>query len=127
MSFISLLNQALIVERPYSTLDGFGDVVVDDYGQPVRNEQTLIAVKGRIEPKDARFTSEQPLISQAGVILADHTIYLLPMDLTTADRIRREPDDGLRFEVVAIRDAGGQHHHLEVDAHVVEGPELEAS
>ena len=122
MSFAGLLRHALVIERPFVTLDGGGDPVLDDYGQPVREFEVLADVRGLVQPMSNRGAREVALISQAGAAISDHTIFLSPTDLTTADRIRHEPDDGRRYEVIGIDDAGGQGHHLEVAARLITSP-----
>lgn len=106
---------SLVIERPFH-LTTNGVEQLDDYGQPIREWRELESVKGLIQPKGAR---EVALISQAGIALSDHTVYLFPTDLTNADRIRFDPDDGDRYEVTGKRDAAGIGHHLEVDVHLI--------
>jgi len=134
MGFAERLIHDLVIERPEHLLDG-GEEDLDEYGQPERTFVQLEAVKGLPQPKSAR---EKALISQAGVALSDFTIYLLPTDLTNADRIRHSAADcpvpapadlpDAIFELKGLpRNAAGIGHHLEVDclfvasATVVEG------
>lgn len=128
MSFAGLLRHKLIIERPYQVFDA-GDPALDDYGQPVRQYETLAHVRGLVQPRSAREQAarEVALVSQAGAAISDHTIFLLPTDLTTADRIRYDPDDGRSYEVMSIRDGGGQGHHLEVGARLITSSDPQAS
>lgn len=121
MSFASLLRHTLVIERPYQD-----DSNLDDYGQPVREYIELATVKGLIQPLStaAAAAREVQLVSQGGAALTDHTIFLAPTDVTTADRIVHE---GRYFEINAIRDGGGQGHHLEVAARLVTSPELDVA
>lgn len=111
MSFASLLRHSAAIIRQVAVLDA-GDPTYDERGQPITEAATIEgAWRCRVEPKDAR---EVARLSQAGPVVADHTIYGLPTDLRTGDALRLS--DGRFFEVQAVNDAGGQGHHLEVDA-----------
>ena len=90
-------------------VDDAGTATLDDYGQPVTAETTLATVKGLIQPRRAR---EVALASQAGVVLGEHAGYMDPLpSLTTACWIEL---DGVRYDVLAIYDAGGVGHHYEL-------------
>lgn len=107
MSFAARLVHSLAIVTPTS------DVTVTEYGQPVAGEPLTVEVQGLIQPKSTR---EMALVSQAGAMVSDHTIYLQPRDLSGAAYIRREPDDGDRFEITGIRSYEfGRTPHLEVD------------
>lgn len=81
----------------------------DDYGQPVTAETTVATVKGLIQPRRAR---EVALASQAGVVLGEHAGYMDPLPgLTTADWL---DVSGVRYDILAIYDAGGTSHHWEL-------------
>jgi hypothetical protein len=110
MGFDSKLIHGLVIER---ATPGAED---PETGQPALTYAILAAVPGLIQPKRVRETELQ---SQAGAVTSTHTIYMRPTDLQEADRIRREPDDGVRYEITGVRDAAGIGHHLEVDARVV--------
>jgi head-tail adaptor len=86
----------------------------DDYGQPVQAWATLATVAGLVLPKSAR---EVALTSQGGAVVADHTIFMAPRDVTEADRVKLSPDDGRIFELTGVRNF--IEHHLECDAKVV--------
>ncbi len=122
MSLSRFLNHRVSIVRRVVTLDDADEPVLDDYGQPVTTEQNLATdVPAGIQPKKA---TERAAISQAGVAEADHTVYLFPQDITTADAIvHAEADcpvstdlpDGT-YQVVTVPDAAGAGHHLEVSA-----------
>lgn len=120
------LNHTVSLVRYEGTLDG-ADPVLDAHGQPVRTAGTVaMNVAAGIQPKSAR---EIAAISQAGASVADHSIYLLPRIVTTADLIVHDPDDcpvvqdlpQQSYQVTAVPDAVGAGHHLELDARLVSG------
>ena len=115
MAFADLLRHPLAIVRTPMLTD---EEDLDEMGHPTAGTTVVTEVRGLVQPKSAR---EVALISQAGAGLSDHTIYLLPTDLTGADYIRHVPDDGRRYDVTGVRDAAGQAHHLEVDARLVTG------
>ncbi|HUW17468.1 MAG TPA: hypothetical protein VMW94_10350 [Actinomycetes bacterium] len=82
---------------------------VDAYGQPVGSTETVATVGGLVQPRRAR---EVALASQAGVVLGEHVGYLDPLPgLLTGDWIEVGGD---RYDILAIYDAGGVGHHLEL-------------
>lgn len=86
----------------------------DEYGQPVVVPTTVATVRGLIQPKSAR---EVALTSEAGVVQSDHLGFMAPLSgLTTGDWLER---DGRRYDIVAIADAAGLGHHLELDLKAV--------
>lgn len=99
----------------------------DDYNQPVVSEAVVGTVKAAIQPKTER---EQLAVSQAGAAVSDHTIFLLPTDLTTADAILHDAETcplthdlpTARFEISGVANAAGLGHHLEVDVRLVASP-----
>lgn len=106
---------------------------LDDYGQPIVTPVTIaLDVPAAIQPRSAR---EMALVSQAGAAVSDHTIYLFPQDLTTADSIVHEPDDcPMRvdlpqgtYQVVAVPSGAGLGHHLEIAANLIEGAGVAAA
>lgn len=97
---------------------------LDDYGQPVEGDPVEVLVSGLLQPLSAR---EVLMASQAGVVVSTHRCWL-PRSavVSTAARIRREPDDGVRYEVTGVRDLDfGGLAHLEVDLRQVGSPDLE--
>jgi hypothetical protein len=119
------LIHTLTVERPFGAdADANLATDLDEWGQPVREFVEYATVRGLIQPKTAR---ELALASQAGTEVADHTIYMLRTDLTTADRLRDATTGGPGglYEIVGIRDhAFGTLAHLAVDARRFEAPAL---
>ena len=105
MSFAALLSHELTVVRtPYSGTD-------DEYGQPSTGTPVETSVRGLVQPKTGREMEDS---RSAGVQIADHTIFLEPMDLAASDAIVH---GGERYQVVHIRyHAYGTAPHLEVDA-----------
>lgn len=120
MSFPGLLRHVVTVYRRVDTGD------TDDYGQPVAELTALDEWPCLIQPRSQTTAAEQPLVLQAGVVVADHTIFGLPRDLREGDQLVPEPPDGRRFEIMAIDDAGGQAHHVEVAARAITGNVLVA-
>lgn len=123
MSIGSRLTHTVTIVRNSVSTDPDDD---DEQGQPQRTESTLATVKAAIQPKRA---DEMALTTQAGAVVADHRIFLLPTDLTTADAIVHDAQDcpmrpdlpDSRFEVTSVPDAAGLGHHLEVEARVIGG------
>jgi head-tail adaptor len=117
------LNHRVTINRAVVTFDG-PDVVLDDHGQPVVTDTVIATVAAGIQPKSAR---ELAQLNQAGVASSTHSIYLLPTDVSTADRIVHvasacpltvDLPDGT-YQVIGVPDAAGAGHHLELDAQLV--------
>lgn len=128
MSISRFLNHRASIVGQRAVLDDEDEPTVDDYGQPVRADVMIASnVAAGIQPKAAR---ELAAISQAGVAESTHTIYLLPIALTTGDTIVHDPDDcplsvdlpAGRYLITGVPDAAGAGHHLEVDARLVGAP-----
>lgn len=111
MSFSARLLHSLVIER------GTPGTENPDTGHAPYTYATLAAVKGLVQPKRA---TEVAALHQAGAVVSDHTIFLLPTDITEGDRVRFAVDDGRRYEIRGVRDAAGIGHHLEVDARLVQ-------
>jgi hypothetical protein len=108
MPIASRYRHTLVVKR--LTVTG----ALDAFGQPVRAESTFATVAGLVQPRRAR---EVALASQAGVVLGEHAGYLDPLPgLLTGDWVEV---DGLRYDILAIYDAGGVGHHLELGLRLV--------
>lgn len=117
MSFRSLLRHVVHIERDVDS------GTEDDYGQSVTVPSVGEDFRAAIQPKSIR---EVALLSQAGATVGDWTIYALPRQVSTGDRIVHEsstcpvpetadlPD--ATFELSGIRNAAGLGHHLEIDA-----------
>lgn len=105
-----MLIHSLVIER---VTNG----TADDYNMPAQTWAALgEPVRGLVQPRNAR---ELAQLSQGGPVASDHVIYLLPTDVREADRVRFDPDDGRRYQIMGVRDAAGIGHHLEVDATMV--------
>jgi hypothetical protein len=90
----------------------------DERGQPAVSygDEPVASVRGLVDPKTAR---EVQLLSEAGPVVADHTIHLmLPLELSERDRLDRViGETRISYEVVGIRRFDfGSFPHLEVDA-----------
>lgn len=119
MTFASLLRHRVSIIRQVAVLDG-GEPTYDDRGQPITAPATILASwPVRIEPKTAREIAQ---LSQAGPVVADHTIFGYPVDLHTGDALLCT--DGRAFQVLSIDDAGGSGHHYEVQAQRVGSDEV---
>jgi head-tail adaptor len=122
MSYASLLRHTVTIERPFVTLDGLGDVQVDEYGQPERTYDTVATSPALVQARGGR---EAPLVSEAGVVVSDHIVFLpAGTDVRESDRLIH---NGRIYEVKLVKDAAGQDHHLELDARLLVGEELTAS
>lgn len=126
MSFGSRLTHTVTVVRSSTSGDPDDD---DDYGQPTETEGTHATIKAAIQPMSQREAAEAVLTTQAGATVADHRIYIFPMDITTGDAIVHEaqscpmrpdlPDS--RYEITGVPDAAGLGHHLELDVKLIGG------
>lgn len=109
MSFDDRLRHTLVVKRLAPVLDGSGDPVLDDYGQPTFAPTTFATVPGLIQPRTAQ---EVALLSQGGAVASTHIGYMrLLAGLTTADWIEH---DGIRYDITGMPDAAGLGHHFEL-------------
>ena len=82
---------------------------VDEYGQPVSAETTVATVPGLVQPRRAR---EVALASQGGAAIGDCAGYMAPLATLGTDCWLEV--GGVRYDVLAIYDAGGVGHHLEL-------------
>jgi hypothetical protein len=103
MAISSRYRHMLVIRR--NTATG----ATDGYGQPVMSASTVTTVPGLVQPRRAR---EVESASQGGAVVGDHVGYLDPLaGLTTHDWVEV---DGIRYDILAIYDAGGVGHHLEL-------------
>lgn len=124
MGISRFLTHRVSIVRKVAVLDE-GDPTYDSHGQPVFTDKAAASlIPASIQPKRAR---ELAAISQAGVPVADHTIYLLPVDVRTGDQIVHDEElcpmttdlpDGT-YQVTAVPSAAGVGHHLELDTKLV--------
>ncbi len=116
----SRLTHAVTIVRTSASTNPDDD---DEFGQPTVSE-TYETVRAAIQPKRAE---EIPLTTQAGAVVADHRIYLLPTSISTADAIIHEaqacpmsPDlPDARYEITSVPDAAGLGHHLELESKLI--------
>lgn len=87
----------------------------DDRGVPAQTWPTLATVAGRVAVKDVEEVAE---LSQSGPVASTHTIFMLPRDITAADRISY---GGGIYQVDGIRDPDGLGIIYAIDAHLVTG------
>lgn len=85
--------------------------VRDEYGQPDQTTPVRTTIRGLVQPKNAR---EMFDARDAGTVLADHVIFVQPMELHGSDFFEY---GGERYDITAIRTfAFGTSPHIEVDA-----------
>lgn len=124
MSFDSLMIHTLSVVRQVETGDE------DEYGQPVREPQTIETFSGDAQVKGAREIARR---SEAGPVVGAWTLYTRPRDILTSDAILHDPTvcglardlPAATWELKAVnprRDRTGIHH-FEIDADLIASPE----
>lgn len=121
------LNHRVSILRQVVTTDELGDDVLDDYGQPTATTDTIATdVAAGIQPLRMR---EIAALHEAGAVLSDTRIYMQGVSPRSSDAIYHDPaacpqDPDLpeaTYNVVAVPDAAGAGHHLEIDAKLVSG------
>jgi head-tail adaptor len=113
MSFGSLLRHTVTIKRV--TLGS-----VDEFGQPSQTWNDLATVRALIQPRAGRTTGglpEELNTSGTGAQITDHIAFMRVTDVTAADRL---VESGRTFQIMQVRDGGGQDHHLEVDCRLIE-------
>jgi hypothetical protein len=119
MSFDDRLLHTLVVKRLAPILDGSGDPVLDDYGQPTSAPTTFDTVPGLIQPRTAR---EIALASQGGAVIGKFVGYIRPLaGLSTHDWIEITAPASMagRFDILDIDAAAGLEHHFELSLQAV--------
>lgn len=139
MSFDSLLQHRVTIERPVVQMDG-DEIVTTEFGQYETERAVLAtAVPAQVQPlrQIARTLREVIQTNDAGVVVGDYRIYMRPRDISTADLIAFDDvadwvlagvygaTEDTRLEVLAIRNAAGRNHHLELEARVIVAPHTE--
>ena len=105
----SRFRHRIVVKTTGPILDHDGNPVLDEYSQPTAGESTLATVRGLIEPRTAR---EQTSAAQTGAVIGDYVGFIKPLaGLTTACWLERK---GVRYDILAMPDAAGLEHHLEL-------------
>lgn len=85
---------------------------VDDYNAPSISYATIATIACLIQPKSGR---ELGQVNEAGPVRGEYRIFMLPTDVTEGDQIIRQTPAEV-YQVGFVADAGGQAHHLELDA-----------
>jgi hypothetical protein len=100
----------------------YDDDLPDDRGQPTPLTPVETEVAGLVQPKNAR---EMLDFRSVGSEIADHVIFLAPMDLEASDAFTYGGD---RYEITGIRRFEfGRTPHLEVDARKITGAPVTVS
>lgn len=117
-----LLRHSIVLVRDGSpaALDAEGD----DRGHPGTTPSDVATYAGLIQPKTAR---ERLSVAGSDVNVGSHRIYLEAAAIGSVDvddRLRKDataPDADLagEYRIVAIANAAGMGHHLEVDADLI--------
>lgn len=116
MSFDSLLIHRVTIKRMAT------DGTLDDHGQPVTAEATVASdVPALVQP---RTVDQLALASQAGVQIGKYVGFLRPlaglaMDCWLEPTTAPAAIAGRRFDIVAMPDAAGRGHHLELGLEAV--------
>lgn len=113
------------------TIVRYSNGSLDDYGQPLRTPSNVATVAALVQPRGTRLggrTIEEVTTYGAGPSITDHIIFMrIPASPpTAADEIYADSagiHTGKNFEILMVREAGGQDHHLELDVRLIE-PEL---
>lgn len=105
MSIQSTYRHTIVVKR----LVDAEPAVETGYNQPTQVAATVATIPGLIQPRSAR---EVALSTEAGVVIGQHVGYIDPLaNLLTGDWLEV---GGVRYDILAIADAGGQGHHFEL-------------
>ena len=105
MSFAArLIHRVDVVSRTWN------DTTPDPDGQPVETLTTVANVAALLQPKRA---SEMEDYRSAGVVIADHVMFMMPQSLDGAAYVVYGSQ---RYDVTGVREfAFGRSPHLEVD------------
>ena len=139
MSFDSLLQHRVTLERMTVQMVDADTRVTREFGGDVV-EWAPIATDVACQVQALRTIQRQlrevPTTDGAGVDVGDFRIYMRPRDITTADRLYFDDlsdweDAGVygatedtRLEILAIKNAGGRGHHLELEARLIAAPAI---
>ena len=106
----------------------------DEYNQPSVTFASVGTVRALPQPKTIQ---EQALISQAGAVVGDWTIFTEIADIRESDRLVHNaatcPMRSIAdlpsgtFQPTGVRNAAGIGHHLEIDASLIAPTPAEAS
>lgn len=134
MSFESLTRHTAYIIRFTVSED------TDEWLQPEPSETLHATVKMHVEPRQTPLGRtggvEEPFTHDVGGTVNDGTMYMLPTDVTAADRVQHVRADciaagfadcsldDVTYRVMQARDGAGRGHHLEIDVRLI-GPEAE--
>lgn len=119
MSLAARLRHHVTIRRSGPKLDGDGHPILDDHRNPEIAWSDVATVAAWVQPRKLRVNYETEVpdgTAQGGAVVSDHTIFMLPTDVTAADIIVHGAQ---LYAIDGIRDAGGKGHHLEIAAHRV--------
>ena len=80
----------------------------DEYGVPAESWTTLRTVRCWYQPASRKELTES---SSGGALREDGVVFMLPTDITEADRI---VIDGTTYGIIDVHDAAGKDQHYEV-------------
>ena len=118
MSFAARLVHRLAIVTPAVVGDPEVVADLDEYGDATAGPDDVVLVRGLVQP---RRTEEIAAISQAGLELSDHVIFLEPRNVPQGSYLVDADDvaplaTGRRFDIVGVRSFEyGRSPHLEVD------------
>lgn len=80
----------------------------NDYGVPAETWSTLATVKGWLQPNNRTESDEA---SSGGAVNMTATLFLMPTDITEADRV---VVNGSTYDVMQVLNAAGKDQHYEL-------------
>lgn len=105
MGFRQLLTQLCTIRR-FTASGGTGA-----YGEPLGSFGDLaIGVACLKQPLTGRAVGKE-LVAGREARITDFVLFLLPRDVTAADRVVQA---GETYNIIVVKDPGGQGHHLEL-------------
>lgn len=113
MSFDSLLNKSVVIERASLGAE-------DEWGQPARTVSDLATVRARLTTRGSqRQGGEEDTTHGGGTISRELLFFMRPTDINNADTIR---DGTHRYQVKRVEEMYGDSplHHLQVVVELIE-------
>jgi SPP1 family predicted phage head-tail adaptor len=102
------LRHQVTIERRSTTLNA-----ENDWGQSTATWPVLATVAAWVQPMSRR---EQQQASGGGPVSATHHVFMLPADVTAADRLRH---GSALYAIDQVLNPAGKDHHLELLCHEV--------